>query len=119
MYRKSIVKLTTLSCIADKSQEERTDIYEAGASQILREVAKREIKLFREHAGPDYSLAEKSSASLDAAYTKIKTSLSAARANEFESFYDEVRRLEFETADAGFIAGFLAGYRFLKEINPD
>lgn len=120
-YRRSIAKAATVTAIGNVAGNEGvwTDLYEAGATMVLRQVALREVRLFREHIGSEYVAAERHSNDVDVAYEKLEKSLSGPSKIDLEQYNDAVRRLELESLDAGFIAGFLAGYRFLKEITPE
>jgi hypothetical protein len=121
------VELTKIATVAREieqkgvsySHQDATKMIDSGMEIVLREIAWRELRLYRQHEGPAYIKSEQKASMVEEAFQRFAEQLPGELIGGFSDFYDEAKGLECDSLDAGFVAGFVAGYRFLKELYPE
>jgi vacuolar-type H+-ATPase subunit I/STV1 len=118
-YRKAMVTYDTLvkiikddQKISMESADTLTQLYEAGMSEILREIGYRimlDWEETRRCSDEEHDLSEQ----VQDVFKHLQEQLSDdKKLFEYEEQFNSLRAIEQEEA---FLAGFIAGYRFLKK----
>lgn len=116
----------TVAAVADHFDSKQTDfnydalsgIYEEGMKMVLQQIARTQLRFEYEHGGAGYKESDAQSQKVLSLFAQLKADLPAELEGRLVVLQTEIGFLELEGMDAGYVSGFLAGYRFLKELNP-
>lgn len=128
MSRKSMITINSIVSLEKKhrfnvpheNSETMAVMYEEGMNQVLREIATRHLKYCD---GFQVERSEKHECQQDKVQTIFDQLRSKIRDEKLRSLFLELASeygyLSLIEMDGAYIEGFLAGYRFLKELQPD
>ncbi|PWW07159.1 hypothetical protein DFQ01_10251 [Paenibacillus cellulosilyticus] len=102
--------------IKSEQLERMAGVYEEGMRLVLRQIAATQLKYEVEHSGIEYELFHNQSGKVDKLFDSLQDHVSDEVKARLFNLRSEIGYLELEACDAGYMAGFLAGYRFLNEI---
>ncbi|ASS64712.1 hypothetical protein [Paenibacillus sp. RUD330] len=94
-------------------------MYEAGMEKVLAEVATTNLRFVHQMDNPLYAEEVQEEEKLEAEFAKLSDSFPEAISSQLNDFYTSSKCYAYTLHDCGYVAGFLAGYRFLKEMNNE
>ncbi|ASS66521.1 hypothetical protein [Paenibacillus sp. RUD330] len=94
-------------------------MFEAGMEAVLVELATASLRFTHVMSGAIYKEEEEEATVLESDFDTLLSELPKAVVPKLSEFLEASKRYAFTMHDCGYVAGFLAGYRFLKELNNE
>lgn len=91
-------------------------IYEAGMEAVLVEIATSTLRFHHEASGSLYKEDAVDSALMESMFKELLEVSPQKLKKRIDELETQAQRYSITSHDCGYIAGFLAGYRFLKEM---